>query len=150
MVDSYSGRTYGYDQTGSVDPYFDIERTRFSIDPSAIKNVNTPINTHIYKRPYEQMAINQKCQELLLDLRNNEEELGKLRTELQGLREEQTTPKSGESFLGGLSKNDNITLLYVLIFAMIILIILCQNIYQQNNEIIRLMLIYLNQSKPPS
>lgn len=141
---TYEGREYGYDQVGTTDEYFDIDRTRYSVNPSEIKNINTPTNIHVSKLPFEQQIVNNKCQELILDLRDNKFELNKLKSELQALKE---PAAKQESFLGGMDK-DITVLFYALIFFAIVLVVFLQNIYQQNNDILRLMVLYLKDLKP--
>ena len=47
MTDYWSGREYGYDEIGATDPYYDINKTRFSMDPDEIINLNTPVNHYM-------------------------------------------------------------------------------------------------------
>lgn len=148
-MDGYlSGRDFGYDQAGHTNPYWDIDRQRYSVNPSEIKNINTPTYNHIFKRPYEQQAINQQCQELLIDMRQNQNELKKLKSEITQL----TTPKNPqnttknriESFWGGLDRDNN--LIYVLVFVMIVFVILQIQI-QQTNDMIRILMIHINEKQ---
>ena len=88
MVDSWEGRDFGYDQVGITDPYYDIYRTRFSFDPDDILNINTPVQHHMHKRSHEQENINNRCQELLINLRNIEDEKNKYKARLRELERE--------------------------------------------------------------
>lgn len=143
-MDGYlSGRDFGYDLAGHTDPYWDIDRQRYSVSPSAIKNINTPVHHHVFKRPYEQISIDQKCQELLMDTRNNQNELKKLKSEIEELTTKKKSEKQPESFLGGLTRNDN-NLIYILIFIMIVFVILQIQI-QQTNDMIRILMLHINE-----
>lgn len=146
-MDGYlSGRDYSYDQIGHTDPYWNIDRERYSVNPAEIKNINTPVNTHIYKISNEQNSINQKCQELILDARNNKDEMRKLKYQLEKLTKKQI-PKKSESFFGGINNyNDNMSLIYLLIFIVVIFIILQIQIKQTDN-MIKLLIIHLSDKK---
>ena len=145
-MDGYlSGRNFGYDQAGHTDPYWNIDQQRYSVNPSAIKNINTPVHHHVFKRPYEQQSTNQQCQELLIDMRHNQNELKKLKSEIEELTTKKKPEKQSESFLGGLAKNDN-NLVYILIFVMVVFIILQIQI-QQTNDMIRILMLHINEQK---
>ncbi len=144
MTDWWDGQSYGYDQVGTTDPYYDIERTRYSTSPSAIKNINTPVHDHIYKRPYEEMRINNQCQELLMDMRDNKNELKQLKSELKTVGKQQGQNNIVESFLGGLGIKDDNIFIYILIFVGVIFIVLQMQI-QQTNEFVKMMITCLNE-----
>lgn len=142
MSDWWDGKNFGYDQTGATDPYYDITRTRYSTSPSAIKNINTPVHDHIYKRPYEEMRIDNRCQELLMDMRNNEDELKRLKSELQVLNKQNN--KNTESFFGGFNIRDDNTFIYILIFVVVIFIVLQLQI-QQTNDLVKMLVTCINE-----
>lgn len=152
MVDSWEGRDFGYDQVGITDPYYDIHRTRFSFDPDDVLNINAPVQHHSHKRPYEQESINNRCQELLINLRNIEDERNKYKARLQEIerrkeverkeaerkKESFYSPHTNSPWAGILGSDSEFTM--ILIFITVVFLILQLQIQEMNrllHELIR-------------
>jgi len=91
MTGSWEGRDFGYDQIGVTDPYYDINRTRFSFSPDEIININTPVQQYKHKIPYEQENMDRKCQELLINMRDDENRRSRFNSRLAKLEKERET-----------------------------------------------------------
>ena len=76
-MDYWSGREFGYDQIGYTDPYYYSYNHMDNIVNNITDEINviTPQHEHNHQISYEKNAYNSKCQELLLDLRNKEDEI---------------------------------------------------------------------------
>jgi hypothetical protein len=145
MADWWNGQSYGYDQVGATDPYYNLRSTRYGVSPSEIRNINTPVHDHVYKNPYEEMRINSKCQELLMDMRNNEDEVRKLKAELQSLSVKPSDLKSNptiEGFMGKDMKDSNVLLMILIVVVFVVL----QMQIQQTNDLLKM--IIFSQKKP--
>jgi len=158
MTDYWNGREYGYDQIGATDPYYDINRTRFSMDPDEIINLNTPYSLHKHKKSYEQISIDSKYQELLINLRNHENEMKKLKTQIRKLKMEkkvetaQPIESFTELFHNGKSCNSyvNSEIFIVILFICIIFIVLQIQLRETNGIIRELLFRELLQNSPRS
>ena len=143
MTNSWEGRDFGYDQVGITDPYYDINRTRFNFDPDEILNMNAPVQHYTHKRPYEQENINSRCQELLINLRNIEDEKNRYKANLREIERERKKEANAESFRSPVNilSGSNSEFTIVLIFITVVFLVLQLQIQEINrllHEITRL------------
>lgn len=150
MNDPWSGYEYGYDQIGITDPYYTEYGIRYNVNPGEILNINTPVKHRYHEIPYEQHAVNSKCGEMLLNLRNSENKIIDLQDRLLKEKEKQTKRKindeaeNKESFsvFKGSEKKDTIVCMIILVIALCVLIQL--QMYENNQLLMQLMEIIKN------
>jgi len=145
MTDMWNGKEYGYDQIGATDPYFDITKTRYSLDPEEIINLNTPTTHHIHKRPYEQIGNELRCQELLINLRNQEDDINKLKSELKKIRtiNINTDVNKHHAELFHTKQSNNISSeMFMMILVICVVFIVLQMQIQETNHLIRELLLH--------
>ena len=144
MTDYWSGREYGYDQIGTTDPYYDITRTRFSMSPDEIINLNTPVFNHNHKKTYEEMSSDNHYQNLLINLQNNKNELRRIKSQIRKIKEKES--KSHTEFFHNDNNNKNEQILnpemFILILFVCIVFIVLQMQLQETNKIIRELLLH--------
>ncbi len=137
MSDGYlSGRTYGYDQIGSDDSYYNMNSQRYSTNIADILNINTPVHTHTIKQSPEQASMEQNCQELLFNIYDNRNELKQLNKKIENISEKkiENFPAGANNYFGDLFGEK-----YFHLFIFIILIFIIFQI-QQTNELLKILI----------
>ncbi len=114
----WNSHDYGIDQFHSSygDPYFDMNELKYNTRPSETIQMSTPINTHIRSRNVAQQADVNNCEEALLQIRNNNDDMYNMYKNLHNNKK--------ESFIGGdLSTNDKY-MMYLMLFIIVMVVIL--------------------------
>lgn len=132
---------YGYDQFSTYsDPYEDVNDFRYTTDPGETIQMSTPVNARLRKRNSEQQSDVLRCEDTLLQIRENNNEIyNKFKTLLQ----EKEQP---EGFVSNINKNPVLSLLIFIAVLVICLIFQIQNL---NDNLCKIStLILLSNSNP--
>jgi len=138
----FDGIDYGKDQIGANDSYYGLNRTRFSLNPNELLNINTPLKEYTHKKSYERISEDNKYNELLINLRSHEYKMNQLKNQLKKIKkskEKTKEKKEVETFSADLNINSGSIFILILIFIVYIVIqIQLHNVNTLLNELILL------------
>jgi hypothetical protein len=130
----WSGQDYGNDQFSASydDPYFDMNELKYNTRPSETIQMSTPVNLHIKTRDTRQQANALKCEETMLQMRNNNDNMLEMYKKLQKNNFDKT-----ESFVKDnlQEKQTNKIIMYLLLFIVILIAVLLIQIQNINSKI---------------
>ena len=152
------GQDYGNDQFSASygDPYFDMNDLKYNTRPNETIQMSTPMNAHIRKRDMSQQSNALKCEETLLQIRDNNDNMLEKFKDLIASKAKPVNKK--ESFSIGLGgdmpeKQVNQIIMYLLLFIVVLMVVLLiqfQNIGSRMDSLEEISkLILLLKKNPP-
>jgi len=125
------GLGYGHDQFSASqgDPYFDMNDLKYNTRPSETIQMSTPMDAHIRTSDMRQQASALKCEETLLQIRNNNDNMLEMYKALVASKKKDTPPPqtdTKESFFTGEmpDKQVNQIIMYLLLFIVVLMAVL--------------------------